>query len=102
MSFRVAVLVLACGLALPAGAETGAAPEQVITAVTPEREQRIEAVTPSGEQRVEAVDPDEAQRVAEGTKDPGNRGLRTAGRIAVGVMAAVLSVAAMAASLLFL
>lgn len=102
MSSRLALLALACLLALPARAATDAPGEQVITGIEAGTEQRVEALTPEDEQRVEAVDAGDAQQITQGTKDQRYRGLRTAGKIVVGVCAAVFSVGVMMASLLLL
>jgi len=92
-------LVVAQGSGLPAAASSPP-PEQTVTAIESPVEQRIEVLDSPDEQRVEAIDPAEAQAISEGTKDPRNRGLRTAGKVVVGVFAAVFSLAAMVALLL--
>lgn len=96
----LALAVVAGALALPAfGEDLG---DQTVQPITPQGEQRIEVLNPTGEQRVEAVTPDEAQRVTEGTKSPTGRAANNAAKVAIGVTAAGISLAAMAASLLFI
>jgi len=97
---RIALLVLVVGLALQAAADDG--DEQRVTPVTPAAEQRVEALPPAGEQRVEAVDAGGIQQVTGGTKGPLRRGLETTGKVVLGVLAAVISLGVMAASLIFL
>jgi hypothetical protein len=98
---RLAVLaVLALRLAVPVYAASDP-PQQTVTPIAP-AEQRVEALTPSGEQRVEAVDANGVQQVSEGTKSPGARVANGVAKVTIGVMAATISIAAMAASLMFL
>jgi hypothetical protein len=97
-----AVLVLALQLTLPALAANQPA-EQTVTPIPADTEQRIEALTPPAEQRVEALDPDTMQRVgAEGTTGPVGRGFKAAAKVAVGVLAAGVSLGVMLASLLLI
>ena len=96
----VALVVLVVGLVLPASATSPPPGEQSVIALEPPVEQRIEVLDPTDEQQVEAVDPADAQAVTGGTKNPGTRGLRTAGKVVVVVFAVVFSLAATAALLL--
>ena len=93
--------MLALGLALPVFA-SDSPPEETVTVIEPHGEQRIEAISPSGEQHVQAIDPDEAQRISDGTQGVFRRGVDATAKVAVGVMAAVISVGATIAALLFL
>ncbi|HYR95960.1 MAG TPA: hypothetical protein VEM57_04450, partial [Candidatus Binatus sp.] len=62
-----------------------------------------EPLTPPAEQRVDVLDPDAMQRVGgEGPTGPVGRGFKAAAKVAVGVLAAGVSVGVMLASLLLL
>jgi hypothetical protein len=102
----VRTLLLLATLLLVAVAITPAAneiPEQSVTPVVPGGEQRIEAVAPAAEQHVQALDATGAQQaVTGGHKGPVRRGAEATGKVVLGVFAAVISLGAMAASLLFL
>jgi hypothetical protein len=94
-------LLLAGALGLPVlGAEYD--PGGQIRPITPPAEQRIEPLNPPGEQQVQALSPDEAQRVSEGTKSPSGRAANGVAKVFIGILAAGISLAAMAASLLFI
>jgi len=94
----VAVAV-ALRLAVPAFA-AGEAPEQTVTAIEPQGEQRVEPVPPPPEQEVAALDPQSEQQVTSG--QPVRRGFETAGKVALGVLAAGVSVGVMLAELILL
>lgn len=98
------VMLLATGLA----AQPLRAVEQTVTPLNPTVEQRIEAVGPSavvppGVQRVEGVAPvaDQAVRPAI-PPTPAEKAAAKTGEVAVGFMAVVLSIATMAASIMFI
>lgn len=98
----LAALVVAGALGLPVlGAEVGPN-DQGVQPIAPDVEQRIEVLTPPGEQQVQAISPEEAQRVTEGTTEPSGRTANTVAKVFISVAAAGVSLAAMAASLLFL
>jgi hypothetical protein len=85
------------------GVVTAASDEQTVEDLNPPVEQRIESLDAADEQRVEAIDTASAmQQIGHGTEDPDSKGARTAGKVVVGVFAVIFSVAAMAASLMFL
>ena len=95
------VLPLVLRLTLPAMAASEV-PEQTITPIPPDTEQRIEPLGSPDEQRVQALDPEAVQDVTGGTKNPVRRGFDRAAKVVVGVLAAGVSIAAMAAMLLLL
>lgn len=97
----VAVALLAGSLSW--SAKVAATAEQSVTAIQQAPEQRIEGIAPPGEQRVENLTAAEAEQAVNGTtpKTGSQRAASTAGKIALGVMAAVVSIATMVASLLF-
>jgi hypothetical protein len=76
--------------------------EQVIP-VEPAVEQRVEAVGGAGEQRVEALSAEQAEQAVNGAtpRSGTQRAASTAGKVALGFVAVVVSIASMAASLLF-
>lgn len=94
-------LAVAAALGFPALA-ADYDPGGQIKPITPPAEQRIEVLTPTAEQQVQAITPEEAQRVTEGTKSPSGRAANGVAKVFIGVLAAGISLAAMAASLLFL
>lgn len=101
MRWILALLVLTGRLALPVLA-ANEVPEQAVIPVAPEVEQRVEGLTPDAEQRVEAVDGQGAQQVMSGTTPERQGPLATAGKVTVGVLAALLSVGTILASLLLI
>lgn len=80
-----------------------ASDEQTITPLTPPVEQRIVPIGGGG-QRIAAIPPaDDTQRIdVPQPPTPSQKAASTAGKFVVGVAAAGISVAAMAATLLFL
>jgi hypothetical protein len=97
----VLALALALCLAAPAFA-AGEVPEQPVTVIEPQGEQRVEPVTPPAEQRVVTLDAQDDQQVTAEEKGPVRRGFETAGKVALGVVAAGVSVGVMVAELLLL
>jgi hypothetical protein len=96
------IVVVAGALGLPVlGAEFDPN-DQTVRPIAPDAEQRVVPLNPTGEQQVQAVSPDEAQRVTEGTTPPSARTANTVAKVFISVAAAGISLAAMAASLLFL
>jgi len=92
-------MVLATGLA---AAPLGAV-EQAVTPLNPGVEQRIEAVGQPSGQRVDGVAPSVEQNVGPVVPPtPSEKAGETAGKAAVGFMAVVLSIAAMAAQIMFI
>ena len=97
------VLALAVALCLAVPAFTaGEAPEQTVTAIEPQGEQRVEPVPPPPEQEVAALDPQSEQQVTSGQRGAVRRGFETAGKVALGVLAAGVSVGVMLAELILL
>jgi len=97
----VLALALALRLAVPAFA-AGEAPEQTVTAIEPQGEQRVEPVPPPPEQEVTALDPQSEQQVMNGQTGTVRRGFEKAGKVALGVLAAGVSVGVMLAELILL
>ena len=96
-------IALAGALTLPAfGPVFGEDFSDQVKPIAPQAEQRIEVLNPQGEQHVQALSPDDAQRVSEGTKSPSGRTANNVAKVAIGVTAAGISLAAMAASLMFI
>jgi len=98
-------MLLATGLAVSPLWAT----EQTVTPLNPQVEQRVEAVgpsaaaAPSGVQRVEGVAPGADQGVGPVVPPtPGEKAAEKTGKVAVGFMAVVLSIAAMAAQIMFI
>ena len=91
-------LVLVLGLAVAAVAAEG--PEQTVTPVVPGVEQRVEPVETGDVQRVEPLDPDQMQRISAESNGPVRRGLVTAGKVAVGIVALGVSLGFTVATLL--
>ncbi|TMA60850.1 MAG: hypothetical protein E6J75_00245 [Deltaproteobacteria bacterium] len=91
-------LVLLLGLAAVVGAAE--APEQSVTPIVPDIEQRVEAVDTGDVQHVERLDPDQMQRIAAESNAPVRRGLATAGKVVLGVIALGLSLGFTVASIL--
>ena len=100
---RAFALVVALSM-LPAVGASGAGevPEQRVTPIPPRAEQRVEPVGRGGEQRVEALDAKGVQAVVGGHKSPARRGAEAAGKVVLGVVAGVVSIGVMLASLLLL
>src|SRR5262249_40115484 len=99
----IAALLLLAGIVFgPRGFAAGV--EQTITPITPPVEQRIERLGGDGGQRVDALaSADDAQRVdVPGPPTATQKAASTAGKFVVGVAAAGISVAAMAATLMFI
>jgi len=100
------MLVVATALGLPVVLPVPAAEydpsDQTVRPIAPETAQRIEVLTPSAEQQVQAVSPEEAQRVTEGTRSSSGRAANTVAKVFISILAAGVSLAAMAASLLFI
>ena len=93
------VMLLATGLAAP----PLWAAEQTVTPLNPQVEQRVEAVGPADAQRVEGVAPGADQGVGPVVvPTPGEKAAEKTGKVAVGFMAVVLSIAAMAAQIMFI
>ena len=88
-------LVLLLGLA---GAAVPA--EQTVTPLPPATEQRVESIDAGSEQHVEQIDPEQAQRISTAEKSPVRRGVETAGKVALGVVALGISLGFTFASLL--
>ncbi len=80
----------------------GEAPEQTVTAIEPQGEQRVEPVTPPAEQTVAALDAQSEQQVTSGQKSAVRSGFETAAKVALGVLAAGVSVGVMLAEVIFL
>jgi len=97
----VLALAVALRLAVPASA-AGEAPEQTVTAIEPQGEQRVEPVTPPAEQVVAALDAQSEQQVTSEQKSGVRHGFETAGKVALGVLAAGISVGVMLAELILL
>jgi hypothetical protein len=98
----VALVVLGCRLAGPAFAD-GEVPAQTVIPLTPQAEQRVEPLAPVEEQRVETLDQQDEQRVlSPDNPGPIRRGFGAVGKAALVVVAAGLSIAVMAASLLLI
>ena len=91
-------LVLVLGLALSAGGAE--APEQTVTPIAPAVEQRVEPLDTADVQRVEPLDADQLQRISGESNGPVSRGLATAGKVVIGVLALGVSLGFTAASLL--
>jgi hypothetical protein len=92
-------MVLVLGLATASARAT----EQAVTPIAPAVEQRVRPLDQAETQRVEIIDPALAQDVSEST--PPSRAhevASTTGKVAVGFMAVVLSIAVMAAQILFI
>ena len=98
---RSALLALVVVLGLAGAPGAAESPEQTVTPVAPGVEQRVEPVETGDVQRVEPLDPGEAQRVSgEESKGPVRRGLATAGKVVVGIVALGVSLGFTVASLL--
>jgi hypothetical protein len=95
-------LVLALGLSATALAAGELHEEQTVTAVEPQGEQRVEPIAQPDEQRVQLVDAQGEQDVSAGHKGPMRRGVETAGKVVLGVLAAGVSVGVMLAEVLLL
>ena len=91
-------LLLVLGLALSAGAAE--APEQTVTPIAPTVEQRVDPVAGGDVQHVERLDPDQVQRLSAESSGPIRRGVATAGKVVVGILALGISLGFTAASLL--
>lgn len=92
-------MVLALGLAISAARAT----EQTVTPIVPQVEQQVRVLDPGEIQRVELVDPGSAQDVGAVTPpSPARIAASATGKVAVGFMAVVLSIAVMAAQILFI
>lgn len=102
MRRTLALVVLVAGLAAVAPSGADVITEQTVTPIVPDEQQQVVAITPPQEQQVEAV-------VVSGTQVVGpnvapteaDRAASTAGKIALGVASAALSLGATAAMLLF-
>lgn len=96
----VAVALLAGALAWPVTVSASA--EQAVTPIEQVPEQRVQAIGGQGEQRVDDLTAEQAEQAVNGTtpKSGAQRAASTAGKIALGVVAAVVSIGTMAASLL--
>jgi hypothetical protein len=92
-------LVVALLAASPAGSVS-----QDVTPIAPSTEQQVVPITPGATQRVEAVSADAAQQVQEGlTPDTaGTRAASTAGKIALAVFGAAMSIGLTVVSILFI
>ena len=101
MRLTAVLLVLLLQLSLPVLSATEV-PEQTVTPIPTDTEQRVEPLTASEEQHVEALDADGMQRVSGGTTGPVRRGINQVTKVAVGVLAAGVSLGVMVASLLLL
>jgi hypothetical protein len=71
-----------------------------VTPVVPGVEQRVERVETGDVQHVEQLDPEQMQRISAASNGPVRRGLATAGKVVVGVIAVGVSLGFTAASLL--
>jgi len=102
---RLALIVAVVGLALIGTAPSSRAAEergeQAVTPIPNAAEQRVEGLTPSAEQRVEVFDARALEQVAGDTHGPVRSAADKATKLLVGVLAAGLSLGAMAAQLLF-
>ena len=63
-------------------------------------EQTVTPLPPVSEQHVEQIDPEQAQRISTAEKSPVRRGVETAGKVALGVVALGISLGFTFASLL--
>ena len=101
---RITLLLLLGLVVLPvAGLAAGEPMEQEVQPLTPRVEQRIETLTPTAEQRVEVVNADGTQQVSgNATQSATQRGVQSVAKAVVGVLAAVVSMGVMAASLLLI
>ena len=99
----VAVALLAGALTWPVMAASASAPaEQAVVPIEQVPEQRVEGIAQPGEQRVEDLTAEQAEQAVNGTtpRSGAQRAASTAGKIALGIVAAVVAVGSMAASLL--
>jgi hypothetical protein len=98
----VAVALLAGGLAWSVTA-TAVPTEQTVIPVEPPVEQRVDGIEAPVEQRVETLGAEQAEQAVNGTdpKTSGQRAASAVGKVALVVVATVVSIATMAASLLF-
>ena len=98
------LLLLLAGLVGPVGsAEDSERLPQQITPLVPDTQQEIEPLVPGGMQEVVAVDPQGIQEVSEPeVPSAAGRAASTVGKAVIVVMATGLSLASMAAMLMFL
>ncbi len=96
------VVLLLAGAPILFG-ERARATEQAIVPLTPAQEQQVVPIGPAGGQVVQGATASQEQAI--GPKDPpseSEKAASTAGKVTIGVLAAVVSMAAMAAQLLLL
>jgi hypothetical protein len=98
----VAVALLAGALTWSVSAVVATA-DQTVTPIEPPVEQRVEGVAGPAEQRVEDLSAEQAQQAINGTtpKSGAQRAASTVGKVTLVIMATVVSIATMAAGLLF-
>jgi hypothetical protein len=97
---KALLLALVVQLALPVLAANEL--EQTVTPITPSQQQRVETLSPGGEQRVERLDAEGVQGVGQASSNPAKRSAGVASKVAIGVMAFVVSVGATVATLMFI
>jgi hypothetical protein len=99
----LALVLLVAGLAMvvPSGADV--ITEQTVTAITPAHEQQVVAIAPPQEQQVQALATDGTQIVGPNVlPTEADRAASAAGKVALGVASAALSLGVTAAMLLFI
>lgn len=101
MRFVLAV-IFASWLVLPAFASEEVPEQQTVTAIEPQAEQRVEPIEAPPEQHVEAVEAGSEQEVSGGHKSVARRSAETAGKVALGILAAGVSLGVMVAELLLI
>jgi hypothetical protein len=101
---RITLALAGIALGVLLGVAPVAAIEQTITPLTPPEEQRVEVLGGGAAQEgVQAIETTELAAVEPHVPpSPAAKSASTAGKVALGVTAAAVSLAAMAASLLFL
>jgi hypothetical protein len=96
------ILLLGC-LAVALAARMGAATEQTVEGLAPPNEQEVQPIGPAAEQGVQGVaQVDEQQVNAQEPQSDAARMATKVGHAAIGVTAAVVSLGATAAMLMFL
>ena len=99
---RLALLVLAVALVVPALAADEPS-EQTLKPLAPQVEQQIVPIAPAEEQRVEAINSEDVQHIdAKTAPSAFDEHVSTVGKVAVGILAFGISIAATMAALLFI
>lgn len=103
MRRTLALVVLVAGLALVAPSGADVILEQSVTAIAPTQEQSVVAVGAPQEQQVQAVVMDGTQIVGPNVPPTeADRAASAAGKVALGIASAALSLGATAAMLMFI